>query len=778
MNTIDFVDTYFNYEFPSDQFLFITISQKDSIPRPLAHAGLASDGQLFKSYHRTTNNLMSFIKKDIHICAGVFNARLNPKGRLTRTNPIGIMAFVLDDVGTKIPFEMANQFPPPTYIVETSPGNFQYVYVLEEPHYNIPECQAFYNMVGAAGYTDNGGRGVNKLIRLPFGINEKEKHKGFKIPPPPVANPRNRYMFWELVKRFGFDAEKVREAAIGLELKPMQGFEEEFPGESKYITNALLRSGYLSQEALRAAETSEKGYAMLDHCPWCDEHTDNATGAGFSPVGLGQGDHRLRMQFSCFHSHCKKRGIKDFVQKLVDEEVLEYRKVAHIIDRAAQILGELKKYFVVSRDGRIWDLRTPVTPYKQQALALQYGGYKLQDGKKAVSVVSLWSADPEKKNAEGATFRPDQKAYFFEHGSWWINQYIPSGLEGKECSKEVKEHMDFLFDMICPVEANGQEGQDDIKAWFAAKLRYPAWRPPFAMVSISHYEGTGRGTLGAIMNALLSFGAVQFTSPRSMFNTNYNEFLCGVLCCVSEFYLNKSGVNYDAAEVRSQLNEWITEPFATINRKFGTKMREPVFCGFFIQTNYESGLEFSSTDRRYYCFGSRRNPRAVEGGDAHYAWFVDALRRHDKECLREIRGYFDSIDVGRIMSLPQPPLTSVMQEVLNANATPLDSVFEDIAASGCCWPVMAITAYIKMRTGLDVGAADRRLSRALGKKMTSERFTYKGRKVSVRVPVDWIGDGEDWGAVAESFVNILDRVPFYDEFQRASMAEILKGVPQ
>lgn len=82
---------------------------------------------------------------------------------------------LLDDLGTKVQFERLGNFEP-TWLTETSPGNFQAGIVLKEPITNINEAEGLQKSILNAGYGDAGAGGVNRWARLPNAINGKGKH--------------------------------------------------------------------------------------------------------------------------------------------------------------------------------------------------------------------------------------------------------------------------------------------------------------------------------------------------------------------------------------------------------------------------------------------------------------------------------------------------------------------------------------------------------------------------------------------------------------------------
>lgn len=82
---------------------------------------------------------------------------------------------LLDDVGTKVKQEQLQGLIP-TWILETSPGNFQWGFVLAEPIRDYGQAQRLQKAVARKGLTDPGASGPNRWARLPVGINGKPEY--------------------------------------------------------------------------------------------------------------------------------------------------------------------------------------------------------------------------------------------------------------------------------------------------------------------------------------------------------------------------------------------------------------------------------------------------------------------------------------------------------------------------------------------------------------------------------------------------------------------------
>jgi hypothetical protein len=82
-----------------------------------------------------------------------------------------LLCAVLDDVGTKVPLDAPR--PEPSWIVETSPGNFQYGYLLRPAVTDVRTATRLIGGLVSKGVTDAGADGIVRYFRLPGGVNSK-----------------------------------------------------------------------------------------------------------------------------------------------------------------------------------------------------------------------------------------------------------------------------------------------------------------------------------------------------------------------------------------------------------------------------------------------------------------------------------------------------------------------------------------------------------------------------------------------------------------------------
>lgn len=204
---------------------------------------------------------------------------------------------MVDDLNTKVPLSTIDVLPP-TALIETSPANFQAWYFLSQPELDKYRFDALIRafidqkLLGS----DPGMSGITRVGRLPFGMNGKKKHKGFKT----VVRE------WHADRRFTTDdlVEK-----FGLTLK---GQNRPMPKLAR--TESIVELGriwaatftWLDKASMikRPSPDSSGWYEMS--CPWRDNHTGRAdTGAA---IREPTDDNGWTGGFRCHHGHCRDKG--------------------------------------------------------------------------------------------------------------------------------------------------------------------------------------------------------------------------------------------------------------------------------------------------------------------------------------------------------------------------------------------------------------------------------------------------------------------------------------
>jgi len=214
---------------------------------------------------------------------------------------VALSVVMLDDLGGKVPLERLTL--PPTWLLETSPGNFQAGYAFQEPLSDGLLADRLMNAIVTAGLCDPGANGPRaRLARLPVGSNGKH-HPPFRCRMR-CWEPERRYSVDDLITGLQLDL-AAQAGPTRRESRPSTGHPED--GDSVLLPrpeeNPVVVA--LRDRGLYKAPLGEGRHDVT--CPWIEEHTggvDHGT-AYFEP-----NDSWPIGGFKCQHGHCSGRHVR------------------------------------------------------------------------------------------------------------------------------------------------------------------------------------------------------------------------------------------------------------------------------------------------------------------------------------------------------------------------------------------------------------------------------------------------------------------------------------
>ncbi len=254
-------------------------------------------------------------------------------------------AVMLDDVGTKVALERLTL--PPSWLIETSPGNHQAGYLLLDPLVDGNAADHLMKSIITAELCDPGAGGPqSRLARLPVAVNGKYT--------PPFAcklvtwSPHLRYSVAELVDGLGFELGSTvrhkRQVRRGTTQRSNDGDPVWIP---RPYENSVLVA--LRERGLYKAPIGNQKHDIT--CPWVKEHTGAADGgtAYFEPD-----DTWPIGGFKCLHGHCDDRHIRDLLQ-ILNVEVNAARmkptirimagEMHRVVDAAERELAQSRRHY-------------------------------------------------------------------------------------------------------------------------------------------------------------------------------------------------------------------------------------------------------------------------------------------------------------------------------------------------------------------------------------------------------------------------------------------------
>lgn len=218
--------------------------------------------------------------------SGVFHAK--------KELAVSVHAVMVDDVGTKVSVDDFAKCPP-SWSVETSPGNFQYGYILAEPITDLNVADQLKDKLIAATLCDRGATGgAARWMRMPVAINGRPKY-GSPSPKCRLTQwrPELKYTLDELYLKLGLNQVKLKSGPDAQLVSTSTG-----PGVANLSADATLVIGALKSKGLYKRPLGSGKHDIT--CPWVQGHTDSADdGAAYFepntkyPTG----------GFKCHHSH-------------------------------------------------------------------------------------------------------------------------------------------------------------------------------------------------------------------------------------------------------------------------------------------------------------------------------------------------------------------------------------------------------------------------------------------------------------------------------------------
>jgi hypothetical protein len=256
-----------------------------------------------------------------------------------------LCAVMLDDLGGKIPLDRLTL--PPTWLLETSPGNFQAGYALREPLEDGLQADHLMDAIITAGLCDPGANGpCARLARLPVGINGK--HQPAYRCKMQTWEPARRYTVDELVAGLQLDVAKPR-VSTRREVRPCTAHPEE--GDAVWLPRPEVNPVIMALGD-RGLYKGPLGGGKHDiTCPWADQHTG---GADHGTVYFEPDNSWPIGGFKCQHGHCADRKVRDLLTFLGIEPSKARMKptirvvageIHLVVDAAERELAKARRYY-------------------------------------------------------------------------------------------------------------------------------------------------------------------------------------------------------------------------------------------------------------------------------------------------------------------------------------------------------------------------------------------------------------------------------------------------
>jgi hypothetical protein len=492
-------------------------------------------------------------------------------GAHTRSNKNfgALLAIVLDDIGTKVQLDAPR--PEPSWVIETSPGNFQYGYYLNDP---ITDDRLAARLIGGlvqkGGITDGGASGIVRYVRLPVGVNTKRDIV--------FANGgpwRTRLLVWDLNRQYSAQA---LADAFQMELTRGPGRRRADPvslGADADPFFAVFRDLGL----LNGAIGPQGDYGMT--CPWTVEHSggiSTGTGTAYKPGGL----------WNCQHEHCRERRF--------DPDVLTWLQQEHHINTdtliqqmpgaAGALLRALRRY-VYSKDvGKFVDLQTADVDDKTVLDDYHFNvalGHKFSN---------LLLARGDLRRVERTTYRPGSSQFLDEDGRNAVNLWLPSNVKPAAHADASRaqvwlDHLAWLF----PNEADRLLVLD----FLTHLVQQRGVKVNWMLVLLSRMQGAGRDSLVTPIRSIIGQANISYVTGKQI-ESQFNDYVVRELVSASELDTTDSS----RWQIYQKLKDIATTPpyHIAVNIKYLPERSMPKVANVLLLTNDPAALAIPDTDRR------------------------------------------------------------------------------------------------------------------------------------------------------------------------------------
>ena len=613
-----------------------------------------------------------------------------------------VRVLVCDDVGTKA------QVPPiePTYILETSEGNFQYGFAIEPCEPALFE--ACMQLVAEAGYTDPGTLDAGRVMRTPDSINDKPGKNRFAAKLH-AFDKEKRWSIRDLTASMGLGIPEVGVGATTPSMVAAAMPEGVFVDDP--VFDWLQANGYILRDA-------GDGFWFIQ-CPWAHMHKgDPREDAKYSP--LGHSKYPMVRGFTCFHSHM---GVDfdgdDFLKwiraqggpdcKRYDRTTVNRALDAFRLAQPAPPPTDLPLWYTEQQRIDAMPVDEPAQRVSQIAARYAFSGYEgayfRKDTKDMVYIqpknMPLLYSEPiptttpagtpttkaagamamgEAEKVDLIDFRPGKNLVFAEHGYKYLNTYRPP-VHSHGGARETSAFDDLLARVACLDSERWY-----LLAWLAYKLQHPWVRGP-GVLSLSMQEGedqnqgSGRGTFIRLLRALfgeryiteLSFDALAGKNYQSQ----YTDWMAGTLWAVVSEAKDTSAEQLTRRNARVSAYERVkdlTDPGMTrrqIVRKGLPNTDQHVYTSLLIASNHADVMEVPRDDRRLFVC---RSALASEVDEAFWTRIHQEIG--DSAFIAALYHRLMGMDTGVFQPYAPVPMTETKQILFDSTETELDDHIE------------------------------------------------------------------------------------------------------
>lgn len=337
----------------------------------------------------------------------------------------------------------------------------------------------------------------------------------------------------------------------------------------------------------------------------------------------------------------------------------------------------LRRYVYSQDTDQIFDIRRPRGGMKVEHFRNSMRQhYEVKMGPKGGEVRSWlsdqWMESRNRVNVRSVALRPDKPYPLFdENGEHHLNTYRPLDLP---THGDAAIGWAFLEHLL-PIPAE----RHFFTQWLAYKFRNPEVRGPGVIMVAHDSYGTGRGSLVALIRAMVAEPLVRTidfaTLSGKTYQSQYNEWLVdSIFAVVNE--AKETTPNLSSWQTRNNAYEHLKaiidpgEHNTEVMRKGGKNGPGKTFCSILVLTNHMDSVVLPHNDRRLAIL-ENGSPMPESYWVGFRAWLANPAN------VGAFRAELMAYSLEGYNPFTAPPMTAAKADMVDAGASELDRVFAE-----------------------------------------------------------------------------------------------------
>jgi hypothetical protein len=629
------------------------------------------------------------LHNNTYYCISTFQESYNGDTYYSRARNKFLECFVIpiDDVGTKgEQLDDVIARLPPSYVLETSEGNFQGGWFLSEP---CGDPQRVENLIGHINKKsgDPGATGVNRVVRLLYGKNRKAScgphgwkvnihswtgikydirdiERAWSVPATLGLTPAFPTPTAGAAAPYGAGGQRGSEnAGRDDEMRPLDRFalkallkflhpDENLTSRSDNVNDHrsdrewwLMAGRALNHEAVLSGNKPADHEAMLDEfLRWSEKsiHWDESEAIEkYNELNNGE-PHSNPTTISSLIYWATKNGFKP----------------PSIFDQC--------KYYAQSNE--IIDLSMP-----RQYCRLSFPNWCAKNKMTAAAGRNKFLFQPECETIDALGYDPSKGATYTVpssrgHGSIRVlNTFEPPHHPRKKASTDrIHEHLHYLFP--------GPDRYETFVRWLAWRIQNMNERPQWALLLTSpEVHGVGRSWLHEMMKQLLGHWNVKNATMEDLLDKDWDDYRSQTLHTTIHECRPKDNNRY---VVDDRLRDIINGVSAQLNLKGDKNTQDRLYNSMLFLSNHSTPLIIPNADRRIWVHQTPSSKRSTD-----YYTQLYAMTPATGEVTNEMHAFYwelMGIDLGHWNALGESPWTDEKAAMILASISETEQEFNDL----------------------------------------------------------------------------------------------------